>query len=53
MDELDGQAVHVGQRQHRDNGLAGTVREMRVGEIIGICHGLISEHHAFGVARGS
>ena len=53
VDELDGQAVHVRQGQHRHHGLAGSVREVAVGEVVGVGHGVIGEHHALGVARGS
>ena len=53
MDELDGQSVHVGQRQHRDDGLAGGIGEMSVREVVGVRDGVIGEHHALGVARGA
>ena len=53
VDELDGQAVHVGQRQHRDDGLAGGIREMSVREVVGVRDGVIGEHHALRVARGA
>ena len=51
MDKFDGQAVHVCQGQHRNHGLTWMVREMRVGKIVSVGHGIIGEHHALGVAR--
>ena len=53
MDELDGQSVHVGQGQHRDDGLARSVGEVAVGKVICIGHGVIGEHHALGVTGGA
>ena len=53
MDELDGQPIRMGQRQHRDDGLPGLVREMGVAEIVGVGDGTVGEHHTLGVARGA
>ena len=51
--ELNHKSVHVGHRQHRDDGLAGFVGEVRVAELIGVGKGSIGEHHALGIASGA
>ena len=53
MDELDGQSIHVGHGEHRDDGLAGLVREVRVTELVGVRECAVGEHYSLGVTRRS
>ena len=53
MDELDGKAVHVRQREHGNDGFAGMVWEMAVAEIVRVGKGPVSEHNALGIAGGA